>query len=105
MSKEMPLWSDDKNTDAVESLDVDEVIYNLFEDVGCLKENLEKLRAENQRLREALPFEIQRIAQKLNSEFFRDYQNGHINDSDFQQWCRVYGAIVREAKQLLEDES
>lgn len=40
-----PLWSDDKTPEDFDVLDTDYVIYNLHEDVLCLKEEVARLKA------------------------------------------------------------
>jgi hypothetical protein len=52
------LWTDDKTTEDVEYLSIDtpdNVIYNLQEDILCLKESIAELEKENITLRAVLP--------------------------------------------------
>lgn len=52
-NRDLPLWSDNKSEDDIQlaaEANLNEVIYNLHEDILCLKADLKKAQDENARL-------------------------------------------------------
>lgn len=47
---------------------------------------------------------IRNVADKLNVDFLKAYENDHIDAEGWSMWCRVFGALNDEVQLLLKQQ-